>query len=271
MVKDNEKLDKARKMIDKDKRREKTKNIRVIVFSIVIIVVVVLAGLLFSKITNDKDTSKSNNNSISNSGDYTPKADDHGAFEVPSENKSSASKRVDFFFDPMCPGCGFVDRKLNSTLQEDVKSGKIDLHLTPVGFLDSSSTDQYSTRASNAFATVATEEPDKMLAFMGALYDNQPSEGINYRSVSDDDLAKLAKSVGVSDNVADSFKDHKYIEWIKKNTTTQTNRKDLFPDGFSTPAVFVGIKYDGNTAKADKKIDFTDNDVVKAYKNALDE
>lgn len=195
-----------------------------------------------------------------------------GSFLIRTAKTSDSSTRVDNFFDPMCPGCGIVDRAISKTMTQQVDSGDIALHLRPVSFLDKSSTDQYSTRAINAFITINQYNPRISLDFMSGLYKNgfQPSESTAYKSVSDDEFVKLAESLNVPKNEAEKIKDHHYTKWIEKNSTTQMNNKQLFPDSFSTPSIFVGLKFDGDKKVAGDKVKFsTDGDFDTTYINAV--
>lgn len=151
--------------------------------------------------------------------------------------------RVEIFFDPMCPGCGALERTLGEVLLSLVNDGVIDLYMVPTSFLDRASTDQYSTRAVNALITVANESPEHMMGFIQAIYTTgiQPEEGNAYKSVTDDKLVSIAKAVGVPEEKALMIKNRSYVDWIATHTTKSIARKDLFPKGdFSTPAVFVG-------------------------------
>ena len=55
--------------------------------------------------------------------------------------------------------------------------GKITVEYRPLGFLDSRSTTNYSSRAANAAACVVNESPEKYSDFVDLLFDKQPAEG----------------------------------------------------------------------------------------------
>jgi len=205
----------------------------------------------------------------------TPKNfDEHGAFQVKSDNLKSNATRVDDFFDPLCPGCGAVHRASGDRMKELVKSGDIDLRLSPVSFLDEASTDKYSTRAINSFVTVAENSPEHALEFLSALYrkDFQPQEGTqNYgqKPVTDQALVEAAVGAGVPADVAKTIPEHRYADWIKKTSEKQVKRSDLFPGGFSTPAIFTGVKYSSDGKASGTKIDFKNKDILKAFNEAV--
>lgn len=203
--------------------------------------------------------------------DKTPKnITSEGSFQLSKNgavntNPKAAGEgvRTQVVFDPMCPGCAAFDREMSGNLLEKAKKGEIDLNLSPVAFLNRASTDQYSTRAANAFVTVAEEDPEHAYAFMTAIYDakNQPNEGQAYRPVTDEKLAEIAKKVGVKESAANNFKNHYYTKWVDKRTNDlNTARKDLFTDGISTPAVFVGGKTSGDKTEGAERVDFQQAD-----------
>lgn len=206
----------------------------------------------------------------------TPKkADEFGAFHIGSAGEALDDKeptgetRVDFFIDPQCPACGVVDRAISDRINELLSKGEIDLFITPTAFLNEASTDDYSNRAVNALITVAENAPEYFIDFMNALFEeeNQPEEGISYIPVSDSDLAEIAMSVGVPENVSALFSERSYVNWIEQNTEKQLNdRPDLFPDTFATPSIFFGVSYneDGKSS-GHTKVEFTSQDPLAAF------
>lgn len=251
-----------RKQAKKKARRDKIVKVSALVS--VIAVLVGLVGYIAITAHNKKDS----DGWTQAATQLTPKNfDEHGAFQVKSENLKSSATRVDDFFDPLCPGCGAVHRASGDRMKELVKSGDIDLRLSPVSFLDEASTDKYSTRAINAFVTVAENSPEHALDFLTALYrkDFQPQEGVqNYgqKPVTDQALVEAAVGAGVPADVAKTISEHRYADWIKKMSEKQVKRSDLFPGGFSTPAIFTGVKYGSDGKASGTKIDFKDRKSV---------
>ena len=258
-----------RKQAKKKARRDKI--VRVSALVSVIAVLVGLIGYIAITAHNKKDS----DGWTQAATQLTPKNfDEHGAFQVKSENLKSSATRVDDFFDPLCPGCGAVHRASGDRMKELVKSGDIDLRLSPVSFLDEASTDKYSTRAINAFVTVAENSPEHALDFLTALYrkDFQPQEGTqNYgqKPVTDQAIVEAAVGEGVPTDVAKTIPEHRYADWIKKTSEKQVKRSDLFPGGFSTPAIFTGVKYSSDGKASGTKIDFKNKDILKAFNEAI--
>lgn len=199
---------------------------------------------------------------VESAGDLTPKflttegtyhiTKDGGVDTTKSVTVSPKATRMELVFDPQCPACGIMDRALNATIMKNVADGKVDLWMMPVSFLDNASTDNYSTRATNSVITVAEQDPARFMAYVKAIYEHQPGEGAEYKSVSDQDLAKIAKDAGVSSAVADKFEQHLYSKWLQEYTAKAMTRTDLYPDGkFSTPGLFLGGEYkDGKVVNA---------------------
>lgn len=193
------------------------------------------------------------------------------AFQVPSAANNSSAKRVDVVFDPHCPGCRIIDRALSGTLKEMNDNGEIALYLTPVSFLDQASTDNYSSRAANAFIEVAVNEPDRAYDFLTKLMssDFQPREGSGYQEVDNAKLAWLAVGSEVSQRTADKFSKESYVDWVRSNTQHVFSDTELYSDGRGfTPLVLIG-KGTSNAVKVDFSGVNSNEDIVSAFKDAL--
>ncbi|MCL2422558.1 MAG: thioredoxin domain-containing protein [Micrococcales bacterium] len=113
---------------------------------------------------------------------------------------------VSVYFDVMCPYCGLLDQINGPDLAELVAAGGVTVVYHPVSILDAASQGTaYSTRATNALAVVADQEPEHFVAFVSAILADgtQPAEGTG--GLSDDQIATVAQSVGVSKKVTDQF------------------------------------------------------------------
>lgn len=203
-----------------------------------------------------------------NEGTAIPtKVNAQGAFRIgkdgsvvdPATKPVPGAKRAELWFDPMCPGCAAVERAAGARFLEAAKAGEVDLYLNPLSFLDRQSSDEYSTRAVNAFVTVAEKSPEHTMPFLSALYteENHPEEGAAYDSVSDEDFARIAQSVGVPADVAAQFSEHSYTQWISQHTEGQSARQDVFPEGVTTPTMVIGGTEDGsNKLSGFSKVNF---------------
>ncbi|MCH4209542.1 DsbA family protein [Bifidobacterium sp.] len=166
----------------------------------------------------------------------TPKnANDKGGFLISKDgyNKPVAgAPTIGEYFDPMCPGCASFNREVDPMLKAMVDAGQINLELYPMSFLDASSTDAYSSRASGAVAYIAGHDsnPDHLVEFLANIYAEgfQPGEGSNYTSVSDAALKEQAVKAGVPQSVADKAFSRQYQDWLDAINTYTPKRPELW-------------------------------------------
>lgn len=153
---------------------------------------------------------------------------------------ASAPTTVTIYTDFICPYCGEFDRANSGVLAGAVDSGTVKLEIYPLNFLDSYSKGaKYSTRAANAFATVANADPSVALAFYQALYENQPAE--NSTGLSDQQIADLATTVGVPADVVSSFAAQTFVPWLDQLTANR------LPTIQGTPAILInGTVFEGD-------------------------
>jgi protein-disulfide isomerase len=162
----------------------------------------------------------------------------------------SGSKKVDIWFDAMCPVCGAFEKTNGETLAKAVADDSITLRLHPLTFLDRASNGTgYSTRA--ALVCVAVHDPERALDYYQALFTNQPEE--NSSGLTDTELAKLATDLGIAD-IGDCIdRSGPYQAWAQANTAhSQTGPIEV--DGTKvldniqgTPTVIVnGKQYTGS-------------------------
>lgn len=166
---------------------------------------------------------------------------------------------IDDYMDFICPACGIVGRSIDADLVSMLDAGQINLNIHLAAFLNRSSTDNYSTRSAAFVTYVADNEPDKVMALIRAMFaeDFQPQEGSAYKSVSNDDLVKLAKSVGVSDSVAEAAAKGRYEAWVDATSAWYPTDSRLWnvsgslKGQMTTPTILVNKNYwDYNTLMA---------------------
>jgi protein-disulfide isomerase len=153
--------------------------------------------------------------------------------------------KVVLYIDFICPVCKNFEAQYNETLTKLRDEGKITVEYRPLGFLDSRSTTNYSSRAANAAACVVNESPEKYSDFVNALFDKQPAEGS--AGLSDDDLKKMATEVGAK-NIDSCIDQKTYRPWVKYTT------QEAAAIGVSgTPTVIVDGKQwgKGDSAQTD--------------------
>ncbi len=100
-----------------------------------------------------------------------------GSTGVVGESLDESRVRLDIYFDFICPACGGFEQSQSETVNALRSEGLVDVYYHPLGYLDEySQGTQYSTRAASAAALVAAESPDMFLAFVEAMFVNQPAE-----------------------------------------------------------------------------------------------
>ncbi|SEM99927.1 DUF4190 domain-containing protein [Cryobacterium sp. TMT1-3] len=153
---------------------------------------------------------------------------------------------IDEYVDPMCPYCAQFEAANGELLAAGVASGDITLRVHSLTFLDrmSQGTD-YSSRASAALTCQATLNPGETLAFLSALFANQPLE--QTAGLSNGELAALA--TGAS-NIADCIDSGDYQAWSQQNTEaalTGPIEGAEIESVKGTPTVLVdGVQYTGS-------------------------
>lgn len=152
-----------------------------------------------------------------------------------------AKVTVTVYVDFICPFCGRFERANGESLQRAVAAGTIALDIHPLSFLDAKSAgSRYSTRAANAFVTLAEADPAAALRFTQLLFANQPAEGSS--GLGDDRIAALATQAGAAGPVVASFAAQRYAPWIAQFT------REAFDSGLEgTPTVKVnGVVFTGD-------------------------
>lgn len=161
------------------------------------------------------------------------------------------AKKVDIWFDAMCPVCGAFEQANGKALASAVDEGSITLRLHPLTFLDALSNGTgYSTRAAAALTCVAVTDRNAVLPFYQALYTDQPEE--NSDGLTDKQLAQRASDTGsqdISTCVADSGP---YRAWAQRNTANsqkgpiEVDGRKVLDTIKGTPTVLVdGKQYTG--------------------------
>jgi protein-disulfide isomerase len=147
---------------------------------------------------------------------------------------ADAPVTVDLYEDFQCPNCKALENSSGSTLAGLVSAGTVQVHYHGMAFLDTDANDDYSTRALNAAAVVASEAgPGAYQKFHDLLFAHQPPEGGS--GLTDDQLVDYAGQAGATGAaVASGIRDLVYGDWVKQ-AEDQASK-----DGVTgTPTVFV--------------------------------
>ncbi|MDR2255208.1 MAG: thioredoxin domain-containing protein [Arthrobacter sp.] len=157
------------------------------------------------------------------------------------------------YVDPLCPYCKQFEDSYGADLDAYVKEGKATVEYRMVTFLDRISPSNYSSRASNALACVAAEDPAGYVPFLKSLYAAQDEGLVDENSkpggLSNAELAERAQQAGVSVSIKSCVDNGTYRPWVKVATGLA-----LKANVQGTPAVIVnGATWDGTT-DADFKV-----------------
>ncbi len=129
---------------------------------------------------------------------------------------------VDVYLDFLCPACKRFEDDAGATMRQMITDGRIKAVFHPVAILDELTSTKYSTRSAASFGCAATVDGDKLLAYLEALYAQQPPE--NSAGLTDDRLIEIAGSVGISDpKFGTCVRDRTYHSWVARVTEQATD------------------------------------------------
>jgi protein-disulfide isomerase len=252
---------KAKALREQHKKGERRKRLAIqigvvaaIVVSVVLIVVALVSGNNHSEKTQATPTNMSFDGGIKIGTDL--KAFTSTTTPTPADGK--AVPNIKIFVDYQCPVCQAFEVPNSSQIESWVKTGAATVEIHPISFLDGrGSPNEYSSRAANATACVASYSPNNYFAFSKALFINQPLEG--NRGPSNNQLFNTAKQVGITNEseVESCIKEKSFGKWILKTTdaTFEAGVPEFSPTFWAekngTPAVFVnGQHYKGGIDNA---------------------
>jgi protein-disulfide isomerase len=234
MSKKNQQLraERAAAALRETKRRERRRQVLSVTGVLLAIVLIVGGGFLIQSMRDDAGQA------LTSSGVPGGTSDTYGVVI----GDDSAPTTLTIYEDFQCPICREFEKEAKDKLHAAVDAGKIKIDYRMVSFLDSESTNEYSSRALNAAAVVLdTSGVDVFLAFHDLLYENQPEEG--GAGPTNDELVKLAVQAGADeDAVKGGIEDGEFDQWV---TNTQDEMSKAGVNG--TPTVFVNGKKAGST------------------------
>lgn len=141
-----------------------------------------------------KNVARNGYKNVTKEGEYV--VGKNGA--VPLSEVDKKLPIVEVYFDPICPGCAAFERATGEYLEEVVSEGKVLVRYHPLRFLDSASTDNYSSRASAYLVGVAEHAPEVIGKMSSAIYDPSfmPEEGTGYKPVDNSAFDALLIKLG---------------------------------------------------------------------------
>jgi len=131
--------------------------------------------------------------------------------------QDSAPVTVVVYEDFQCPYCAQFEAANREQLADWTDSGDVQVQYRPIAFLDSASTDDYSTRSLNAVGAVMDVSPDSFLEFHNLLFENQPEEG--GAGLTDQQLIDYAVQAGApEEEITAPIEDLSFEGWTARVT-----------------------------------------------------
>ncbi|WP_349902844.1 DsbA family protein [Parafrigoribacterium humi] len=174
-----------------------------------------------------------------------------GEDPVPTDpSKHAKTVNIVSYVDFQCPICQAFEAANGEQIKSWVDSGVATIEIHPISFLDRASQgNMYSTRAANAAACVANDQPEAFYSVMQALFTHQPAESTPGKT--DAQILSVLKDAGASGSaITNCVKTQKFANWVGAESDRVLN--GTFPNTVTptkfrgTPTVFVdGQQYPG--------------------------
>ncbi len=241
----------ARKLRIEEAKRAKRNRILAIIASLVVVALVATAVFV---IVN----SKSKQSAILKGADGTPQyakftagesaftgslpanVEKNGGISVGASltagSKNEGKPTVDIYFDYLCVHCNDLEAQFGEALTEMAKEGEITLVYHPVEIMHQA----FSTHSAAADFFVAQNAPDKYIEFHNKVFSDLSNPVFKEQASlpTTEDLIKVAKDVGVNDDVASRLE--KALNSESLTSLVEQASKQFANDGLTgTPAVIV--------------------------------
>lgn len=226
--KQHSKAERAQALLREQHRRERTRNL--VVVGVVALALLVVIGVGFY-VQSKRDKSGATASEVP--GNLT------GAYSV-TIGQRSAPTTIKVYEDFQCPICQEFETQTSAALDAAITAGRVKVDYRMVSFLDSQSSNAYSSRALNAAAVVLdTSGPEVFLKFHNLLFQHQPAEG--GPGPSDQQLIAYAVQAGADEKaVTGPIQDDLYHQWVL-NTADRMSK-----DGVNgTPTVYIDGRLQG--------------------------
>lgn len=235
MASKNAKAEEARKLAQSQVHAKERKS-TIIIIAASVVGLAIFAAIVFFIVQSSKVPTLDDPSAVVPAGSDASGGIPVGSTGVVGVDVPDGVPTVAIYEDFMCPVCKQFEEINAPDLDELREAGEIAVSYHPISILDRVSLgSEYSTRAANAAATVADQAPEHFHAFTAALFANQPEE--NTEGLSNDEIATIAVSVGVPQDVADALDNDIFRKWVIAATDQASQ------DGMQgTPTVFVNGK-----------------------------
>lgn len=181
------------------------------------------------------------------------------ATPVATEQDATGPVSIVVYLDYQCPYCAQFEEANGEQLVTWVAGGIATLEMHPVAILDSLSLGtRYSSRAANAVACVADNQPDEFYLASTALFANQPAEGTS--GLTNAEIVSIVDEAGANDpDTAQCILDESFKDWVTASTARTQSPLPNSDEPYlsSTPTVLVnGERYEGLPSDADAFLAF---------------
>ena len=267
----------ARKMREEAARKAKRR--KVIVQSSVIVgiiaVLTIIGVVIFTSVSASNNVANPKN--MLSGGILLTQADKavttpaiaQGAKPTPTtQTLDGKTAHIQIWLDYQCPYCDQFETTNSDQMKQWMADGQATLEIHPIAILDSSTNNQYSTRAAAAASCVANYEPDKFFDVNSALFANQPDEQTG-SGLTNAKMLELFKGAGVSSSaITKCVNDQTYSKFVTNRTNeavANSQLKNPQTGSFGTPTVFVnGERYQGGFTDASQFATFVQTAVKDA-------
>lgn len=151
-----------------------------------------------------------------------------------------------------CPHCKAFETEAAPLFASYAAGSEVKVEYRGIAFLDRAFRAEYSSRALNASACVASNgDTATWKRFHDALFDQQPAEGTEGLDL--DTLASIASEAGADDATTEScIAEGTYRDWVKSTTDATMGKNGV--EG--TPTVFVnGVKVESSVAAIEAAVE----------------
>ncbi len=192
-----------------------------------------------------------------------------GAKPTPTKQTlDGKTAHIQIWLDYQCPYCDQFETANSDQMKQWMSEGAATLEIHPIAILDSSTNNEYSTRAAAAASCVANYDPDKFFDVNSALFANQPDEQTG-SGLTNAKMLELFKSAGVSSSaITKCVNDQTFAKFVANRTTDAASNSQLKnpqTGSFGTPTVFVnGERYQGGFTDATQFAAFVQSAVKDA-------
>lgn len=169
---------------------------------------------------------------------------------IPSELNADGVPAISIFLDYSCPACAQFEAAYAPILRTWLENGTATVEYHPLSFRDAQTAGtRYATRAANAAACVADQDPDAFFDFNTLMFENQPVAPDRYE-LTDQQMVDIASASRVQDldALSSCIADETFSNWVGQATARAMStgpvpvKNSEIPLVTGTPSVLVNGK-----------------------------